>query len=105
MPIQPGEIWLADIRFTDGTASKVRPVLVLWLDGFDAVVSVVTSAAPRTASDVSLVDWASAGLRVASTARLDCLEQLLLFRRLGALSAADANRIKTAWDIQVKPQF
>jgi hypothetical protein len=29
----PGEIWLADIPFTDGSASKIRPVLVLWLAG------------------------------------------------------------------------
>ena len=27
-----GEIWLADIPFTSGVASKLRPVLVLWED-------------------------------------------------------------------------
>ena len=32
MNIQPGEFWVADIRFTDGSGSKKRPVLVLWLD-------------------------------------------------------------------------
>jgi mRNA interferase MazF len=32
MTSRPGEIWLADIPFTSGSASKVRPVLVLWLD-------------------------------------------------------------------------
>ena len=37
----PGEIWLAEIPFTDGSASKIRPVLVLWLDVGDAVVSAV----------------------------------------------------------------
>jgi hypothetical protein len=31
MTVQPGELWLADIRFTDASASKIRPVLVLWL--------------------------------------------------------------------------
>lgn len=44
--MQAGEIWLADIPFTSGTGSKIRPVLVLWLDGSDAVVAVVTSAGP-----------------------------------------------------------
>ena len=39
MTIQAGEFWLADIPFTDGSASKIRPVLVLWLDGLDAVVA------------------------------------------------------------------
>ena len=45
MTIQPGEFWVADIPFTDGSASKKRPVLVLWLDGQDMVVAAVTSAA------------------------------------------------------------
>ena len=108
MTIQAGELWLADIPYTDASASKVRPVLVLWLDGLDVVVAVVTLAAPRTASDVHLVDWSTSGLRVASTvrlSRLDCLEQSLLFRRLGALSTSDAQRVRTTWDLHVKPQF
>ena len=45
MIIRPGEFWVADIRFTDGSGSKKRPVLVLWLDGADTVVAAVTSAA------------------------------------------------------------
>jgi len=70
MPMQAGELWLANIPFTDGSASKVRPVLVLWLDAADVVVAVVTSAAPRSPTDVSLADWQAAGLRVPSTVRL-----------------------------------
>ena len=108
MTVQPGELWLADIRFTDGSASKIRPVLILWLEALDAVVAAVTTAGPRSATDVVLVDWQFAGLRKASTARLsrlDCLEQALLFRRLGRLSAADCIRVRSAWDAWVKPQF
>jgi mRNA interferase MazF len=108
MPMQAGELWLADIPFTHGRASKVRPVLILWLDGMDAVVAVVTSAPPRTASDVPLIDWRAAGLRVASTvrlSRLDCLEQALLTRPLGTVSAADAQQLKSIWALHVKPQF
>src|SRR4051812_48780350 len=78
--IRAGEIWLAKILFTDASASKKRPVLVLWLDGNDAVVAAVTSAAPRSMTDVGLADWKASGLRVASTvrlSRLDCLEQSL----------------------------
>jgi mRNA interferase MazF len=87
---------------------KVRPVLILWLDGMDAVVAVATSTAPRTPSDVPLADWHAAGLRVASTvrlSRLDCLEQSLLFRRLGVVSAADAQQLRSTWNLYVKPQF
>lgn len=56
MTIQPGEFWVADIPFTDATGSKKRPVLVLWLDGADLVAATVTSAAPRSQTDVALAD-------------------------------------------------
>jgi mRNA interferase MazF len=108
MTVQPGELWLADIPFTHAGRSKIRPVLVLWLDALDAVVAAVTTAGPRSVMDVPLVDWQPAGLRKPSTvrlSRLDCLEQVLLFRKLGRLSAADGGRVRTAWDVHVKPQF
>ena len=81
MSCRPGDFWVAEIPFTDGSGAKRRPVLVLWLDGQDAVVAAVTSAAPRTPTDVPPANWQRSGLRVASTvrlSRLDCLEQSLL---------------------------
>jgi mRNA interferase MazF len=57
MKISPGEFWLANIPYTDHSAAKKRPVLVLWLDAADTVVAVVTSASPRSLADVPLVDW------------------------------------------------
>ena len=59
-----GELWLAEIPFTSGVASKLRPVLVLWEDMADVVVAAVTKAAPRSLTDVPLHDWASEGLVV-----------------------------------------
>lgn len=103
--LQPGDLWLADILFTNGAQSKRRPVLVLWVDGQDAIVAVVTSARPRSATDVPLLDWQSAGLVVASTvrlARLDSLETALLLRRLGHLSGRDARSIMSVWARQMK---
>lgn len=108
MTIQPGEFWIADILFTDGTTSKRRPILVLWLDGADLVAAAVTSAAPRSGTDVALRDWKSSGLRVASTvrlSRLDCLEQSLLIARIGTISSGDAQTVRQVWASQVKPQF
>jgi len=108
MPIRPGEFWVADIAFTDGSASKKRPILVLWLDGRDVVGAAVTSAGPRSATDVALADWKSSGLRVASTvrlSRLDCLEQSLLVARIGAISPADALAVKQDWTTHIRPQF
>ena len=98
--IRAGELWLADIPFTDGSSAKRRPVEVLWLDGQDVVVAAVTSAAPRTATDVALKSWRKSGLRVASTvrlSRLDCLEQSLLRRRLGTLQPDDATLVRDTW--------
>jgi len=108
MTILPGDFWVAEIVFTDRSASKKRPVLVLWLDGSDVVVAAVTSAAPRTFSDVSLSDWRMSGLLVASTvrlSRLDCLEQQLLLFPIGRVSRPDARRLKATWAKHIKPQF
>jgi mRNA interferase MazF len=107
MPL-PGEIWLAEIPFTSGTASKLRPVVVLWTDAADVVVAAVTSAPPRSATDVSLQNWAGAGLLVASTvrlSRLDCLEHILMRRRLGVLAPADAGQLKHVWAKEIQLRF
>ncbi len=106
--IRAGDFWVAEITFTSGAASKKRPVLVLWIDGNDVVVAAVTSAAPRTNTDVALNDWSASGLRVASTvrlSRLDCLENFLLIAKIGQISDDDADRIKKVWEIHIKPQF
>jgi mRNA interferase MazF len=108
MTPSPGEIWLAEIPFTDGLASKIRPVLVLWLDAADCVVAAVTSALPRSSSDVILSDWKLEGLRIASTvrlSRLDCLEQVLLVKKLGKVSSVDALKIRQVWAQQIQLRF
>jgi mRNA interferase MazF len=108
MTVQPGEFWVADILFTDRSGSKRRPVLVLWLDAADVVVAAVTSALPRSATDVPLKDWKQSGLRAASCVRLSrltCLENSLLLIRLGSISQADAQQLHTVWSADVKPNF
>jgi len=107
MPL-PGEVWIADIPFTSGAASKLRPVLVLWTDAADVVVAAITSAPPRSPTDVALQFWPAAGLRVASTvrlSRLDCLEQILLRRRLGRLAESDAQQLKRVWADEIRLRF
>jgi len=108
MIIEAGDFWVADIPLTGGAASKKRPILVLWLDGEDVVAATVTSAQPRTQMDVPLNDWASSGLRVASTvrlSRLDCLDKSLLLVKIGKISETDAAQVKTVWNMYIKPQF
>jgi mRNA interferase MazF len=108
MTVKAGELWVAEITFTDGSASKKRPVLILWIDGDDVVVAAVTSSKPRTLTDVVLIDWEKCGVRVASTvrlSRLDCLERSLLIKKLGELSEIDAKALMEVWSQHVKPNF
>jgi len=108
MTITPGDFWIAYILFTSGSASKKRPVLILWLDAQDVIVAAVTSASPRSVTDVTLQDWQQSGLRVASVvrlARLDCLEKSLLIARIGHISQADAQQLMDVWSSDVKPRF
>lgn len=108
MTIRPGEFWVADVPFTSGGGTKKRPVLILWLDGADTVAAAVTSASPRSEFDVPLSDWQATGLRCASTvrlSRLDCLEQSLLIARIGKISRADGENVKTTWARSIRPQF
>lgn len=64
--IQPGEFWIAEISFTSGISAKKRPVLILWIDGQDAMAAVVTSAPPRTPTDIFLCDRPLAAQRLLS---------------------------------------
>lgn len=108
MTPQPGDVWLADIPFTSGVASKLRPVLELWADAADVVVAAVTSAQPRSTTDVALHYGSSAGLRVPSTvrlSRLDCLEQELLRRCLGVVAQDDAKQLKHVWATEIRLRF
>ena len=57
----------------------------------EAVVASVTTAAPRSVTDVLIHAWSAAGLRKPSAvrlSRLDCLEQSLLIARLGAVDTS-----------------
>lgn len=108
MTVTPGELWVADIPFTDARGSKKRPVLTLWIDGQDVVVAAVTSADPRSRTDVQISQWQQAGLRVPSTvrlSRLDCLEMNLMIAKLGTLSTGDRKTVLQTWRDSVQPAF
>lgn len=108
MTIEPGEFWIAEIPFTNARSSKKRPVLVLWVDGTDAIVAAVTSALPRSTTDLVIEDWQQSGLRVKSTvrlSRLDCLEKSLLIAKIGKITANDGDTVKQVWEQSVKPRF
>ena len=108
MTIKAGEFWIAEIQYTNGADAKKRPVLILWLDGQDVIVALVTSAQPPTNTDVLLNRWAESGLRLASPvrlSRLDCLEQSLFTKKIGQLSETDATQLKKVWSEFIELQF
>jgi mRNA-degrading endonuclease toxin of MazEF toxin-antitoxin module len=96
-----GEIQLCRFPFTDGIGAKARPVLVLFDLGEDAVVCRITSRLRDDAMDVKVMDWRAAGLLKESTVRLDKLvtaEKSVFFKRLGQLSAADLEAVRSRWN-------
>jgi len=100
-----GEIHICRFPFTSGAFSKPRPVLVLFGSGQDVVICRVTSAHYAGPLNVTLTDWAQAGLAKPSVARLDRLvtaEKRILGRRIGALSDSDQEAVRNAWNRHMK---
>lgn len=97
-----GEVFLCQFPFTSGAVSKVRPALVLFDLGPDALICRVTSVQRSGPLDVALIDWQAAGLLKPSVARLDRLvtaeRSTIFLRRLGALGVADQVAVRTAWN-------
>ncbi len=101
-----GEIFLCQFPFTSGATSKVRPALVLFDLGPDALICRVTSVVRSGALDVMLADWRVAGLLKPSVARLDRLvtaeRSVIFLRQLGVLGTADQTAVRTAWNSHMR---
>ena len=100
-----GDIYLCQFPFTSGAVSKPRPALVLFDLGADAVICRITSVARTGRLDVTLADWAAAGLLKPSVARLDRLvtaEKTVLIRLLGRLTVADQQAVRQAWNLHMR---
>jgi mRNA-degrading endonuclease toxin of MazEF toxin-antitoxin module len=96
-----GEIFICEFPFSSGLQTKVRPVLVLFDLGNDAVVSRVTSAFHNGPLDIPIQDWRSAGLLHDSIVRLNRIvtaEKSIFLRRLGRLSPKDCEAVRSAWN-------
>ena len=100
-----GDLYLTRLPNTSGAPGKLRPALVLFDLGADAVVCRVTTHHPRSPADVPLADWAPARLISPSIVRVDRLftaEKFLLTRRIGAVTAADAATVRRTWNTQMR---
>ena len=105
MPFDFGDIVLVPFPFTSQAASKQRPAVVASSRAYndarpDLIVMAITSQLRSTASfgEVWLRAWQAAGLLKPSAVKpvIATLEQRLVLRRLGALTAADRDALRLA---------
>ena len=101
-----GDVVLVPFPFTDQTASKKRPAVVISSDGYherrpDVIVMAVTSQILRPAGaigEVLISDWQGAGLPKASLIKpvIATIEQGLILRKLGSLQGSDVQALRSA---------
>jgi len=100
-----GEIYLCRFPFTDGQGFKLRPALVLFDLGEDALICRVTGRLRSGPMDVVIAQWQAAGLVKSSIARLDRIitaEKSIFLRRLGCLSPADLEVVRMRWNTHMR---
>lgn len=104
MTFEAGDVVVVPFPFTDQNATKRRPALVLsQASTFNQgaghiVVAMITSKGHDPwPLDTPLRDWAAAGLTSPSLVRfkLFTLDERLIIRKAGRLSAGDASKVKT----------
>jgi len=96
-----GDVVLVPFPFTDQTASKKRPAVVVSADAYhlrrpDVIVMAVTSQILRpagTLGDVLIADWQGASLIKPVIATI---EQRLILKKLGALQGDDVQALRSA---------
>jgi mRNA interferase MazF len=100
-----GDIVLVPFPFTDQTAGKKRPAVVVSSEGYhrerpDLVLMAVTSQVKPTASlgEVIVAQWEEAGLLKPSVIKpvLATIDRKLILRRLGRLSEKDRHALSIA---------
>jgi mRNA interferase MazF len=105
MPFEFGDVVLVPFPFTSQAASKQRPAVIVSALAYnrakpDIVLMAITSQfRPIPAlGEVWLRDWQAAGLLKPSAIKpvFATLEQTLIIRQLGTLTAADQAALKNA---------
>lgn len=107
-----GDIVLVPFPFTDQTASKRRPTVVISSSGYnrlrlDLIVMAVTSQARPAASpgEVAVRRWRRVGLIKPSVVKpvITTVHQRLVLRKLGRLQAQDRAALEAAPDQLLRP--
>jgi mRNA interferase MazF len=96
-----GDVLLVPFPFTDQSAVKQRPAVVLSGEAYnrshhDVILAPITSQSSSAADEVSLLHWKKAGLLKSSVVKpvLSSFETTLIKRRLGALSHKDLKAVR-----------
>ncbi len=98
-----GDVVLVPFPFTDQSGTKKRPAVVLSSAGYntqrrDIVIMAITSQVrtPLDFGEAMVVDWRGAGLLKDSVLKpiLTTIEQSLVLRVMGRLSAADIKTLR-----------
>lgn len=89
------DVVLLPIPFTDLTSRKVRPAIVVGVNGVDLFVVPISSVLANT--DFPLQEWQAAGLNVPSGVKpqLATVEDKLVVKIVGKLTANDAKVLDT----------
>lgn len=100
-----GDIVLVPFPFTDQSAAKKRPAVVISSQAYhrawpDLIIMAVTSQ-PRpigTVGEIAIQDWQAAGLIKPSVIKpvIATVDRRLVLRRLGRLGAEDQKALKEA---------
>ena len=101
----PFDVVVVPFPFTDRTASKRRPALVLSSSAFNikaehSVLAMITSAGQSSWPDDHVIeDLDAAGLPAECLVRfkLFTLDHRLVIRKAGTLGAADQKKLRLAW--------
>ena len=97
-----GDIVLVPFPFTDQSAVKKRPAVIISSGDYnrhrpDIIIMAVTSQihSPRYFGDLTITDWQQAGLLKPSAVKpiLTTIEKSLLFKSLGRLSDSDRSEL------------
>lgn len=100
---QFGEIVLLAFPYTDNSAIKKRPALVLLDTGDgDILVARVTTQSFSSPYEVALSDWEAAGLLAPSFVKINKLATLktsLVEKKLGKLSEPDLESVRKKWNL------
>jgi mRNA interferase MazF len=105
MPYEFGDVVLVPFPFTNQTASKQRPAVVVSARAYnstkpDIVIMAITSQLrpAATLGEVWIADWRAANLLKPSVIKpvFATLEQTMVIKRLGVLVAGDQSALRAA---------